>query len=213
MTRALHMLTGFLGGLALCLTCRGADSVNPYQRIVERNVFQLIPPPPPSPPQPAANKAPLPKIFLTGFTTLAGRRALFKVIWPAKPGEASQAKYYVIPEGGCEGQIQVQAIDEKAGTARLSFAGTQILANLKDKDLHELPAVAPASGPATELAANPAAAQPVADPQPPRAEEKPVLPAQYCPRIIPTPPAALLQAGAASDAPTGHRNGYDEHGL
>src|SRR5580765_7113869 len=60
---------------------------NPYQGIVDRNVFGLRPPPPP--PDPELNKPPPPKITLTGITTILGNaRALMKTPPPAaKPGE------------------------------------------------------------------------------------------------------------------------------
>ena len=78
MKQTSKMLLGFLGGLVVCLPAPGADPAadsaapadNPYQSIVERNVFHLNPPPPP--PDPEANKPPPPKIFLTGITTLMG---------------------------------------------------------------------------------------------------------------------------------------------
>src|SRR5205809_329503 len=87
------MLICLTGGLALCLAANALTAEpqdNPYQSIVDRNVFALKPPPPP--PDPEATKAPPVKITLTGITTILGnKRALMKSpAPPGKPGEPAK---------------------------------------------------------------------------------------------------------------------------
>ena len=139
MKQTSKMLLGFLGGLVVCLPAPGADPAadsaapadNPYQSIVERNVFHLNPPPPP--PDPEANKPPPPKIFLTGITTLMGhQRALLKATPAAKPGEPAKEKSYLLTEGERQDELEVLAIDEKEGSVKLNYAGVQITVNFKD---------------------------------------------------------------------------------
>src|ERR1041385_247409 len=106
--------------MADCLVlCAGAHAVtsdqpaNPYQSIVDRNVFALKPPPPP--PDPEASKPPPVKITLTGITTILGnKRALMKTPPPpGKPGEpAKQEMSYILTVGQREGDIEVLDIDE-----------------------------------------------------------------------------------------------------
>lgn len=58
---------------------------NPYSGILQRNAFGLRPP---SPVLKETPHAPLPKVHLTGITTiLKGKRALLKVEFPGKPSE------------------------------------------------------------------------------------------------------------------------------
>src|SRR6188472_2241935 len=65
----------------------GADSGNPYQGIVDRNVFGLKPPPPPG--KPEEKKVDLPPITLTGITTILGnKRALMNVQSPGKTAQS-----------------------------------------------------------------------------------------------------------------------------
>src|SRR5882762_4119031 len=83
------MLLCILCLLVHCLAAKAVTSgsstgTNPYQGIVDRNVFGLKPPPPP--PDPEVNKPPPPKIILTGITTIFGnKRALMKAPVAAKP--------------------------------------------------------------------------------------------------------------------------------
>jgi hypothetical protein len=119
-----------------------AITVNPYQGIVERNVFSLKPaPPPPSvdPPKPPASK-----IILTGITTILGmKQALMKTAATAgKPGEAKGEQSYILTEGQREGDIEVMEIDEKAGTVKVTQDGTVFVLNF-DKDGQKPTAGAP----------------------------------------------------------------------
>src|SRR5882672_6816749 len=99
------------GRAAICVLCvlllcaggsaTGADSANPYQGIVDRNVFGLKPPP--APPRPEDNKPPLPPIILTGITTILGnKRALMNMQMPGKPPQS-----FILTEGQRDGDIEV----------------------------------------------------------------------------------------------------------
>ncbi len=118
-----------------------------YQAIPERNVFGLRPPPaqaaPTNPP------AALPKITLTGITTILGnKRALMKVL-PAglKPAEANKEQSLILTEGQREGEVEVLQIDERVGSVRVNNSGT-VMTLTFEKDGAKLPATpAPAAVP------------------------------------------------------------------
>ena len=116
-------------------------SNNPYQSIVDRNVFALKPPPPP--PDPEASKPPPVKITLTGITTLLGKRALLKSpAPPGKPGEPARPELsYILAPGQREGEIEVLDIDEVGGNVKLRNGGVEVTLNI-DKDGPKLTATA-----------------------------------------------------------------------
>lgn len=109
---------------------------NPYQNIVERNLFALRDPPsqnvaPPTPPPP--------KILLTGITTILGRKqALMKVQVPARPPQPAKEESYILTEGQRDGEIQVVSIDEAAGSVKVINHGVAQELNF-DKDGVKLP--------------------------------------------------------------------------
>ena len=119
-------LVCMVGVWTLCRAASAAapdSAANPYQGIVDRNVFGLKPPPPPEDPE--ANKPPPPKIFLTGITTILGnKRALLKMTPPAKPGEPAKEQCFTLGEGQRDGELEVLEIDEKAGTVKVNEYGT-----------------------------------------------------------------------------------------
>jgi hypothetical protein len=131
-----YILTMTCGGKTLILSVlssfllsTGAQAIipnpsgNPYQGITERNIFGLKPPP--APPGPEETKAPPPKIKLTGITTILGRKqALLLVEVPAKPPQGAREESYILTEGQRDGDIEVLAIDEKAGTVKVDNRGT-----------------------------------------------------------------------------------------
>ena len=141
------MLSGSMSGLCcfvcfVVLTAAAADS-NPYQRIVERNVFGLKPPAPP--PDPEANKPPPAKIFLTGITTILGnKRALMKMTPPVtKPGEQPKEQAYTLAEGERDGGLEVLEIDEKAGTVKVNNFGTVATIDFESNGVKAAPGPAP----------------------------------------------------------------------
>jgi hypothetical protein len=109
-----------------------------YQSIPDRNVFGLQPPPQPISSNPPA--APLPKITLTGVTTILGdKRALLKIA-PAgvKPGEANKEQSLILTEGQRAGDIEVLQIDENVGSVKVNNGGTVMLLTF-ERDGAKLP--------------------------------------------------------------------------
>src|SRR6267378_902744 len=123
MTHTGKMLRVAWASLALCTTSHGltpaSSSANPYQGIVDRNVFALKPPPPPPPPPAVDNTKPTgPKIILTGITTILGKRALMKATLPrqnepGKPPEPAKEESFMLKEGERQGEIEVLEINDK----------------------------------------------------------------------------------------------------
>jgi hypothetical protein len=96
---------------------------NPYQGIVDRNVFDLKPPVDPASLVPPA--LPPPKITLTGFTTILGnKRVLFKVQLPPRPPAPAKEEFYILSEGQRDGDVEVLEINDTAGVAKLNNHGT-----------------------------------------------------------------------------------------
>jgi hypothetical protein len=101
---------------------------NPYQAIVDRNVFALKPPPPPPDPNAAAaaNKPPLPPVALTGLTTIFGtKRAFFSIQFPPGKGEPpKQPESFMLAEGERSADVEMIEIDIPGGTVKLNISGT-----------------------------------------------------------------------------------------
>ena len=112
-----------------------------YQAIKERNVFGLRPPPTQPPPSNAPPQ--LPKITLTGITTILGnKRALMKVLpLGLKPGEVAKELSLILTEGERESEIEVLQIDEKNGSVKVDNSGT-VMTLTFEKDGAKLPATA-----------------------------------------------------------------------
>src|SRR6266850_5111086 len=121
MSRHGKTLVCVLSGLALGFSARAAvpDAArNPYDKIPQRNVFKLKQPEEVKPPPP--QEVPLPKITLTGITTLLGlKRAVLQVQVPARPGEPAREESYILAEGQREGEIEVLQIDEDGGVVKI----------------------------------------------------------------------------------------------
>ncbi len=142
MKHGAKMLVCLAGGLALCAAAAAraaADAGNPYDSIVERNVFGLKPPPPP--PDPEANKPPPPKIYLTGITTFGGiKRALLKAQMPVKPGEEHKPgppkgeESFILAEGQREGDIEVLKINDTPGNEYVKVDDFGTITNLNFDD-------------------------------------------------------------------------------
>ena len=201
MMRGRRTLSFVLGGFVLGLGARGliADVPgNPYQGIVERNVFNLKPPPPVGPPEPPP--APVPKITLTGITTILGnKRALMKVLEPPKPPQAAKEESYILTEGQRDGEIEVLAIDEQAGTVKVNNHGT-VQELTFDKDGAKLP------GSPLSAAVPPGMPGSIAKPQYPHTGPNMVPqapPPNPASRTIHTRPLRLPSLPGASAAPTG----------
>ncbi|HVV73797.1 MAG TPA: hypothetical protein VHI52_20200 [Verrucomicrobiae bacterium] len=147
MRRDTKALMCALLGLSLCAGARAfvpGTSGDHYQTIPDRNLFGLRAPPPatnePPPPQ-------LTKILLTGITTILGdKRALMKTLLPpGKPGEQAKEQSLILSEGQREGEIEVLAIDETAGSVKVNNSGT-VMTLTFEKDGAKLPGGPPSPG-------------------------------------------------------------------
>jgi hypothetical protein len=146
----------------LGMVCFGANAlgvvndapVNRYQTIPERNVFALKPIVQPT----ATNETValvLPKLFLTGFTTiLSNKVAILNVQFLSKPGQPQTEKSLMLKEGQRDGEIEVLTINEISGTVQVNNSGT-IMSLTFEKD-----GVKPSAGNVAAGAAVPAPAAP-----------------------------------------------------
>jgi hypothetical protein len=101
-----------------------ATAGNPYQPIVTRNIFGLVPIPVHNPADDVPVNPP-PKITPNGIMTLFGKlQVLFKVAGTAAPGAPPKEDSYVMGEGERQDDIEVQKIDEKSATITFNNHGT-----------------------------------------------------------------------------------------
>ena len=201
------MLVCVIGGLACCaaataVTSDSSDSSsNPYQSIVDRNVFSLKPPPAPVD-SAEANKAPVLKITLTGMTTIFGnKRVLMKTAPPpGKPGEAPKTEqFYILTEGQREGDIEVLEIDEKVGSVKVNNAGTPMTLTF-EKDGAKLPSTPPPAVPGVPPNGVPPLPGARALPQPPGTVPNPSF---QLPTRIPRLPTPGSQASGVNPGGVG----------
>src|SRR5437899_9066182 len=140
MSATRNVVACILCSLTLCAGAKAIvanSSANPYQGIVDRNVFGLKPPPPSKGAEP--DKPAPPKITLTGITTIFhDKRALMNVAMPAKPPEPAKQQSFILAEHQREGDIEVLEIDVKTGDVKVSNFGTVVTLNL-EKDGAKLP--------------------------------------------------------------------------
>jgi hypothetical protein len=196
------MLACVVGGLAVCASAHALpvnsseNSDNPYQSIVDRNVFSLKPPPPPADPS-EINKPTAVKITLTGITTILGnKRVLMKTAPPpGKPGEGPKTdQSYILTEGQREGDIEVLEIDEKTGSVKVNNGGT-VQTLTFEKDGAKLPATAAPAGPGVPGAQIPGL--PVAHPASLPAVPGATTPSFQLPTRVPRLPTTANPAGTA----------------
>jgi hypothetical protein len=205
------MLVCLVSGLAVCTTTPGVPvnsletSGNPYQSIVDRNVFSLKPPPPQADPV-EVNKPTALKITLTGITTILGnKRVLMKTPPPpSKPGQGQPQteQSYILTEGQREGEIEVLEIDERAGSVKVNNAGSiQTLTFEKDgAKLPSTPAPAmPGMAPGQTIPGLPAAHPQVHLPSPAGT----VAPNFQLPTRVPRLPSTGGQTGAGLPSASG----------
>ena len=107
-----------------------APSGGAYDTIVARNVFRLVPIPHPPETQPAPPQ--LPKIIVTGITTiLHNKRVLLKVLMPARPNEQPTEQLLILTEGERDGVVEVLQINESEATVKLINSGTEMTLSLE----------------------------------------------------------------------------------
>jgi hypothetical protein len=146
MKRTGKMLTGLAIGLSLVAVANGmVNDANKgsYEGIAQRNVFNLHGPSPGRMPEPIT--PPPIQIRLTGITTIFGdKRALFMVQPPVVAGQpAGKEESCILAEGQRQGTLEVLAIDEKAGTVRVSSEGKVSVIAFPTPKLPNAPTTAP----------------------------------------------------------------------
>ena len=151
-------------GLATSAYAIVPDSSNQaYKGIPERNLFGLREPPPRDP-TPVTPPPALPKVILTGLTTILGNKMAFlKVLFPAKPGEPAREQSLTLKQGERDGTIEVIHIDIPNETVQVKNSGT--LMPVTFDALPPTPAPAPAAATASAtpqpmMTSNPAVAAP-----------------------------------------------------
>jgi hypothetical protein len=156
--RTMACLLGLLVFGSAANTLRAASSQNPYGGIVQRNVFDVKPPAPiplvEAPPTPQ-----MPDIWLNGLTDILGKKqVMMKVRFPSKPPKEES---YILTEGQREGDIEILAIDVKAGTVKV-----KIFDQIRELSL-EVNGVKPANAPPDAAIAQPARSTDAPSPLPP----------------------------------------------
>jgi len=115
---------------------------NPYQGIAVRNVFALKPPPDPESVKPPAT--PPPEIKLQGIMSAFGKQqVLFMTQLPAKPPKPAEKVSMVLSVGQGVDEIEVVAIDEKAGSVTFNNHGQPQTLTLADDSVKVIPGVVP----------------------------------------------------------------------
>lgn len=138
---------------------------NPYQAIIDRNVFGLKDPPPaPAAPDPQAQVTPS-ALKLSILTTMFGKRASFVQQEPGKPPVNSD----LLREGEKDSSItnlQVLQIDERSGSVRVIYGNKELTLDFKSNGIAP-PVGPPVAAPGPMLAGKPGALP--APGQPPQA--------------------------------------------
>jgi hypothetical protein len=93
---------------------------NPYVGIVRRNAFALRPPAPLPAPQPAIS-CPV-ELFLTGISTLAGRKEVLLEMTEKTPGKKAEF-LPALQEGEVQGRVEVVKIDAARGAVVVKVDG------------------------------------------------------------------------------------------
>lgn len=129
MKRTVDQATGLLGAALILATAFPAFSEvkdNPYQAIIERNVFDVHPPPPPPPPDTTPPPPPPSKtvVKLTGISTLGGKsKALFEITpEPGKP-----AVKPIMEVGDRVESVELLAIDVVNSTVKIRSGTAEIV--------------------------------------------------------------------------------------
>lgn len=121
---AVWTLASALMGFGAHAVTPPAAPTQPYSSIVDRNVFNLHPPPPPvDPSELAKNKTQIPKLTLNGFTTILGKKQVILTMPATKPG--GPPVVLMLAEGQAEEEVEAKQIDEKAGVAKVNNHGEE----------------------------------------------------------------------------------------
>ncbi|HEY2081742.1 MAG TPA: hypothetical protein VGI88_03075 [Verrucomicrobiae bacterium] len=106
-------------GLLLSAGAKAASNSagNPYDGIMERNVFNVHPSPPAVLRTPIPLSPPPPKVTFTGITSILSRKLAFLTVTATKPGAVPQSM--MLAEGQAQDDIEVKQIDERAGIVKI----------------------------------------------------------------------------------------------
>jgi hypothetical protein len=123
-----HAKTIIVGSLAVWGTTCSSHSGDvvvtnqPYDAIVARNIFGLLPPVPPAVDVPQGE--PLVKITITGLMSIFGQfQVLFKSSSPGKAGQPAKDNYYVLKQQQSEDGIEVLHINGETGVVTFNNHG------------------------------------------------------------------------------------------
>jgi hypothetical protein len=140
-----------------------ADRPNPYQAIIDRNVFALKPPPPPpDPSQDVPPPAPLATVKLTGITSLFSKKKALLEITPA-PGKPPVKP--ILEEGDRAEGVEVMTIDMDKNQVALKIGG--LMTNITFEVAKSTPAAASPGLPAAPVLGRPGLTPAAAPPPPP----------------------------------------------
>jgi len=109
-----------------------ADTVsNPYQPIVLRNPFGIKPVPEPIAQVKEGPPVALPKVILTGITTMFGPPKALIEITEAEPGKAANIRRPILREGEKDGTVEVISIDPANASVRIKNSGFETNLNFE----------------------------------------------------------------------------------
>jgi hypothetical protein len=123
----------FLMASLLCTFAAEASVSTPYNGIyngiADRNLFGLRAPVPSGVENPAPTPA-IPKITLTGITTILGRKVAFVTIASVKTGQPPE--FLMLAEGQAADGFEMKEIDEKAGFVKITGYGQEMTLDFAD---------------------------------------------------------------------------------
>jgi hypothetical protein len=122
------ILVAGLFGAIRASAADGAD--HPYQKIIDRNVFRLKAAGGTNTAVAATPHKPLPRIKLTGLTTILGDKRAFFEVMIFEQFQVPREESCILTEGKGEGGIKLLAIDERARTATFNNHGVIQLVEL-----------------------------------------------------------------------------------
>lgn len=96
---------------------------DPYEAIVDRNVFDLHAPPSKADLDALKPKAQIPKLTLNGITTILGKKVTFITTPSVKRGAPPTT--LMLSEGQAQDEVEVRQIDEKAGAVKVINHGEE----------------------------------------------------------------------------------------
>jgi hypothetical protein len=121
-----------------------ADTVsNPYQPIVLRNPFGIKPVPEPVAQIKEGPPVALPKVILTGITTMFGPPKALIEITEAEPGKAANIRRPILREGEKDGTVEVLSIDAATASVRIKNSGFETNLNFEVAKSGSIPAGGP----------------------------------------------------------------------